>query len=500
MKRFNIPKQLAVLTWSSGLLIALVAVAAYSLLQSNLKESSTLARGILTKSNTGYVLLEKVGKMQTTLDSLVRIKDPDEIEKKIKEFDTAKTNTLSAIESHGPAGRDMLEKFTWLSKTNQVLLDKLLTGDNSAANEMLITSAMPMQEALEQEIRKYNQSLQEGVLKNLDEKQTQAQHGLIWRFTILGAVCVGLIAFGWRLRRRITEQLGKVTHTLNEASREMMETASQVNATSQKLADGASEQASALEETSASMEEMASMTRQNADHAQTARESANQTRKLVETGAVEMREMSQAMANIKQASDGISKIIKTIDEIAFQTNILALNAAVEAARAGEAGLGFAVVANEVRNLAQRSGQAARETSEKISDSIAKSQRGVQISQKVETNLQEILNGVRRVDQLINDIATASSEQRQGIDQVSAAMVQMEKVTQSVAAGAEETATAITLVRQHAQSLEEVVESMIDMMGESHQASAAASKPIPETPPAMDLAKEGLPAVGAAPAH
>ena len=146
------------------------------------------------------------------------------------------------------------------------------------------------------------------------------------------------------------------------------------------------------------------MTRSNAEHAQTTKELASQTRTAAEAGAADMTSMSEAMDAIKVSGDNIAKIIKTIDEIAFQTNLLALNAAVEAARAGGAGAGFAVVADEVRSLAQRSAKAARETAEKIEDSIQKSQRGVTLSSKVAVRLQEIVEKARKMDLLVVDIA------------------------------------------------------------------------------------------------
>ena len=152
--------------------------------------------------------------------------------------------------------------------------------------------------------------------------------------------------------------------------------AGQVSSASQSLAEGASEQAASLEETSSSLEEMSSMTKRNAENAQKANELAKQARAAADTGVGDMQAMNAAMDAIKASSDDIAKIIKTIDEIAFQTNILALNAAVEAARAGEAGMGFAVVADEVRNLAQRSAQAAKETAAKIEGAVSKTAQGV----------------------------------------------------------------------------------------------------------------------------
>jgi methyl-accepting chemotaxis protein len=267
--------------------------------------------------------------------------------------------------------------------------------------------------------------------------------------------------------------LGNVVTSVSTGSEQIAAASSQVSSASQSLAQGASEQAASLEETSASLEEMSSMTKRNADNAQTAKDLAAGTRQAADTGAGDMQAMTEAMNAIKASSDGISKIIKTIDEIAFQTNILALNAAVEAARAGEAGMGFAVVADEVRNLAQRSAQAAKETAAKIEDSIQKSDHGVQISSKVAQGLQEIVTKIRKVDELVAEIAAASKEQNQGIGQVNTAVTQMDKVTQSNAASAEESASAAEELNAQAESLKEAVRELQQLVGGSAKADAPA---------------------------
>jgi methyl-accepting chemotaxis protein len=181
-----------------------------------------------------------------------------------------------------------------------------------------------------------------------------------------------------------------------------------------------------------------------------------------------MGEMVGAMAAIKASSDNIAKIIKTIDEIAFQTNILALNAAVEAARAGEAGAGFAVVANEVRALAQRAAQAAKETAEKIDDSIVKSSKGMEISAKVAEGLKEINSKTKQVNELVIEIATASKEQNQGLGQITTAVSQMDQVTQSNAGSAEETAAAAEELNAQATALLETVSELTKLVGGSAQ--------------------------------
>jgi methyl-accepting chemotaxis protein len=206
------------------------------------------------------------------------------------------------------------------------------------------------------------------------------------------------------------------------------------------------------------------MTKRNSEHAQNAKELSTQTRSAAEQGTARMTQMRQAVDQIKVSSDNIAKIIRTIDEIAFQTNILALNAAVEAARAGEAGMGFAVVADEVRNLAQRAAQAARDTTEKIEDSIAKSARGVQLRDKVVAGLKDIVVKAQQVDNLISEIVTASQQQKQGIEQVAASIAEMERGTAAGAASAEEGAAAAEELNGQAQTVKTLVDNLLDLVG------------------------------------
>ena len=288
--------------------------------------------------------------------------------------------------------------------------------------------------------------------------------------------CVALtacLAAGFFITRGINRVLSTIASELGDASAQVSSASTQVSSSSQMLAEGSSEQAASLEETSASLEEINSMTKRNAEHAQNAKSLAQDTRTAAEQGNHQMDEMVAAMNAIQDSSGNISKIIKTIDEIAFQTNILALNAAVEAARAGEAGMGFAVVAEEVRNLAQRSAQAARETAEKIDDSINKSTAGVALSSRVADSLKHIATKAREVDALVGEIATASHEQTSGIGQVNVALSQMDKVTQSNASGAEETASAAAELTAQAKALGQSVNELLQLVqGKSDVGSPA----------------------------
>jgi methyl-accepting chemotaxis protein len=263
----------------------------------------------------------------------------------------------------------------------------------------------------------------------------------------------------------VTRILSRIAASLSAGSGYVSAAAGEVANASQTLAEGASAQAASLEETSASLEEMAGMTRRTAENARTAKGLTTETRAGVDTGWQNVQRLREAMGGIKTSSDNIAKIIKNIDEIAFQTNILALNAAVEAARAGDAGLGFAVVADEVRALAHRCAASARETSDKVQDSIHTSQRGVEISEAVAASLQEVVGKVRKVDELVAEIATASSEHSQGIGQVNAAVIQMDQVTQANAATSEESAAAAEQLKGQARSLNDIVSHIVELVGE-----------------------------------
>lgn len=294
--------------------------------------------------------------------------------------------------------------------------------------------------------------------------------------TTVGGIVLGA-GLAWGITRSINLPIRRVTDTLSGGAGQTSSAAALVSAASQTLAQGASEQAASLEETSSSLEELASMTKRNTDTAQKVTSLAKKTRQAADTCVSDMQQMAGAMDAIKASSNEISKIVKTIDEIAFQTNILALNAAVESARAGEAGAGFAVVADEVRTLAQRSAAASKETAGKIEGAITNTMRGVEISSKVALSLNEIAINAREVDELAAEVAGASDEQSQGIEQISKAVMQMDAVTQTNASGAEESASASEELHAQAECMKEAVadlQRLVDGGGKGVLAQSAPS--------------------------
>ncbi|MEW6663672.1 MAG: methyl-accepting chemotaxis protein [Thermodesulfobacteriota bacterium] len=240
---------------------------------------------------------------------------------------------------------------------------------------------------------------------------------------------------------RTTRVLRRISDQMDESAGQVANASGQVAAASQSLANGASEQAASIEETSSSLEEMAAMTKQNADNAGKAKTMMEEAGLVVQKVDQHMGNMAQAISEITRSSEETGKIIKTIDEIAFQTNLLALNAAVEAARAGEAGAGFAVVAGEVRNLAMRAAEAAKNTASLIENTIKAVKSGSSLTQSTQEAFRENIEISRKVGDLVAEIAAASQEQAQGIEQVNRAVAEMDKVVQQVAANAEESASA-----------------------------------------------------------
>jgi methyl-accepting chemotaxis protein len=293
----------------------------------------------------------------------------------------------------------------------------------------------------------------------------------------VGLVIGVLVAAGlaWAIVRSASGVLSKAVSELREGSGQVVSAAGQVSTAAQSLSQGATEQAASLEETSASMEEMASMTRKNAENAQKASGLVSGVVQQVDESNAALAGMVASMSAIQESSNKVAKIIKTIDEIAFQTNILALNAAVEAARAGEAGMGFAVVADEVRNLAQRSAQAAKDTAGLIEESIARSQEGSATVEQVAAAISAITGSVAQVTGIVAEVREASQQQSQGIDQVAQTIQQMEKVTQTTAATAEESAAASEELNAQAEQSMAIVRRLEALVG---GASAATPRALP----------------------
>ena len=286
----------------------------------------------------------------------------------------------------------------------------------------------------------------------------------VWSWgLLLGSMLLGG-AFSWFLIRDLNAKLRPIVHELSNGGEQVAAASAQIASSSQGLSQGASEQAASLEEISASMEEMSAMTKRNAENSSQARATMQETAAQVERSNRALQEMMASMASIKESSEKVAKINKTIDEIAFQTNILALNAAVEAARAGSAGMGFAVVADEVRNLAQRSAVAAKDTAALIEEAIANSTSGAEKLDRVAEAIRAITESAAKVKNLVDEVNEASHQQTQGIDQVALAITQVSTVTQSAAANAEQSAASSQELSAQSETVRRLVADLTALAG------------------------------------
>ena len=305
----------------------------------------------------------------------------------------------------------------------------------------------------------------------------------LWYLLGIAGEVLATLVVNYVIYRSICTTLARVADGIDSGATELTVESRGIANASRILAEGTKTQAASAQESSAALEQMSAMTKRNAESALEAKALAGETRLAAEKGALDMGEMNAGADAISASSAEIAHIVRTIDEIAFQTNILALNAAVEAARAGEAGLGFAVVADEVRTLALRSAKAAKETSDKITASIARAEAGVQLSRKVSGNFELIVERTRGLDARIAEIAQANGEQSHGIDKIKTAVGEMDRVTRENASLAGETVASTQKLAELAESQLESNASLRILIG-----GAARKAPKPASMPPIDFAE------------
>jgi methyl-accepting chemotaxis protein len=337
------------------------------------------------------------------------------------------------------------------------------SGNPDAANKIRVDSVGPIYNrmfASAQRLVDQQDRLLHDVAQSFSNKQSQNR----WIAVTLLCVCLIVVTYIAFTVNRVVSDLRRSVAALGDGANQVAAAASQVSSGSQSLAQSSSKQAASIQETSASTEEINSMARKNSESSLSAAGLvAKSQKKFAETNRA-LEDMVVAMGEITAGSDKISKIIRVIDEIAFQTNILALNAAVEAARAGEAGMGFAVVADEVRNLAQRSAQAAKDTAALIEDSILKSNGGKIKVDEVALAIHTITGEFSQIKNIVDEINLGSQEQAKGTDQIGRLIAQMEQSTQKNAASAEESASVSEQLGAQSMSLSEVASRLAELVG------------------------------------
>jgi methyl-accepting chemotaxis protein/methyl-accepting chemotaxis protein-1 (serine sensor receptor) len=392
--------------------------------------------------------------------------DLSQAEQEAKEFD----HTTAIADLQQRMEQEVIAKVPALSQALAEDHDLIIKGDLARADEYQQKVVSPLSRGISGAAENIYSAEHTTVIKYGEEAVSVIPSArnlnifMIFLLMAVGAVVVWVV-------RNISQVLSGSIVELGDGADQVASAAGQVSSSSQSLAQGASEQAASLEETSASSEEINSMAKRNTDNSRSTAELLSHSQEKVGHANLYLEEMVASMDLITKSSDQISKIIKVIDEIAFQTNILALNAAVEAARAGEAGMGFAVVADEVRSLAQRSAQAAKDTAVLIEDSITRSREGKTKVDQVALAIKEITAETGKIKVMVDEVSLGSEEQSRGIDQIGRAISQMEQVTQTNAAAAEESAAAAEELSAQSETLKDIIGRLQVMVGGGSQGSA-----------------------------
>jgi len=545
MQWFNNLQALPKLVLSFGLLTLLNALTGVIALERLNSQSDQVvaaySRDIEGMSQVDSIALAKLAMARLTRDALIKIDNKAVVEQDIAAFDTARDATQENIDQaraafKGEEGSAQIEEISALFPTYIQLCDAILqkarAGD-SAAGVKALADVDAIAKKLNADTAEAAAAKRRLATRNSIKSQEDfrgARALLIAMVAVCALLGTGLSVWIGRLfsrplgltvalLRQVAEgdltgaldlrtddEVGQMALALNEAlgkmrialvdvkrvSQDVRGASGELATSSKSIAAGSQQQAASLEETAASLEQITATVRQSADNARQANLLAHSSQESAELGGRVVADAVAAMAEINAASAKIAEIIASIDGIAFQTNLLAVNASVEAARAGDFGRGFAVVAAEVRQLALRSASSAKEIKGLIADSLKKVDRGAALVNRSGETLETIVESVKRVGQIVGEIAAAAAEQSTGIEQVNLAMAQMDQVTQTNSAATEHLAAT-------AGSLAEQSETLIALVGNFAIGDAEAPR---RNPPAAEFAsrKQGLPAVMRPVAH
>jgi methyl-accepting chemotaxis protein len=457
LKRLGISRQLLLLVLSFTVIMAAGTGYYHTALNRVAAASEAQSHDAVRRLGSSYDLLDKFVAAQSAIQILLREKDPDQLEKLLADYKRGGEAISLAVQAE--ANQDLTSAFNAWNTSSGKVIDRILQGNAAEASALFFSTQTPLF------ARALSVTDQTHAAVSAQIESESAATAASVRSTgrramaTMAGLCAVILVAGLTIRRSMMSQLRSTCLTMREMSQSLHTVSSQMSAASQGLAKGASEQASSLEETNSSMVEVTAMSTTGAQSAATAAKTAADARESARSGEQEMSGMVSAMDAIQSASGEISKIIRTIDEIAFQTNILALNAAVEAARAGQAGVGFAVVADAVRTLAQRSAQAAAQSASCIEDAINKTKLGIGACQRVGEHLTQIVSHSARVDSVVGEIAETTRRQRESFSQITASLAQIGEVTQSSAAGAEQAAAAAEQLESEVNSLQACVAAL-----------------------------------------
>ena len=369
--------------------------------------------------------------------------------------------------------KSLHEDFQELLEDNNKLINTVLAGESGKIHDNMKTMMGKV-------IQRNNAALKDvkTSMKTAQDKIRTQTGGIVTGVGVLAILTVFWVLF--LVLSRISRRVSRVVDRLDEGATATSRSAEQISAASHSLAEGATQQASSIEETSAALEEMSSITRQNSDHAGRADRLMNDADRVINKADDSMNRLIASMAEISNASEETQKIVKTIDEIAFQTNLLALNAAVEAARAGEAGAGFAGVADEVRNLAIRAAEAARNTAGLIEGTMKKIEDGSTLVQQTNAAFAEVAKAARKVAGMVSEISSGSRDQARGIEQINRAVIEIDNVIQQNAAHAEESAASSENMRSLADRMKDLVSELVAVVnGEKHENLTSVSRGTPD---------------------